>query len=36
VKETSILLEIADKVIVKVDKSAVMADPGDKAAAPKK
>lgn len=29
VKETSILLEIADKVVVKVDKTAVMADPGD-------
>jgi len=36
VKETTILLEIADKVIVKVDKSAVMADPGDQAAAAKK
>ncbi len=36
VKETTITLEIADKVIVKVDKTAVMADPGDQAAAVKK
>jgi len=36
VKETTITLEIADKVIVKVDKSAVMADPGDQPAAAKK
>lgn len=36
VKETTILLEIADKVIVKVDKSAVMADPGDQATVAKK
>lgn len=36
IKETTILLEIADKVVVKVDKTAVMADPGDQAAAAKK
>jgi preprotein translocase subunit YajC len=36
VKETTILLEIADKVIVKVDKSGVMADPGDQPAKAKK
>lgn len=36
VKETTITLEIADKVIVKVDKTAVMADPGDKPLATKK
>lgn len=36
VKETTITLEIADKVIVRVDKTAVMADPGDQAAAVKK
>lgn len=36
VKDTTITLEIADKVIVKVDKTAVMADPGDQPAAAKK
>lgn len=36
VKDTTVLLEIADKVIVKVDKSAVMADPGDQPAAAKR
>ncbi len=36
VKETTITLEIADKVIVKVDKTAVMADPGDQPAPAKK
>ena len=36
VKETTITLEIADKVLVKVDKTAVMADPADQAAAAKK
>jgi preprotein translocase subunit YajC len=36
VKDTTITLEIADKVIVKVDKSAVMADPGDQPVPAKK
>ena len=36
VKDTTITLEIADKVIVKVDKTAVMADPGDKPATTRK
>ncbi|MCP4309994.1 MAG: preprotein translocase subunit YajC [Bacteroidetes bacterium] len=36
VKDTTITLEIADKVIVKVDKTAVMAEPGDKPAAARK
>jgi len=36
VKDTTVTLEIADKVIVKVDKSAVMADPGEQATAAKK
>jgi len=29
VKETTVTLEIADNVLVKVDKTAVVADPGD-------
>ena len=36
VKDTTVSLEIADKVIVKVDKTAVMADPGDQPATAKK
>lgn len=36
VKEKTITLEIADNVIVKVDKSAVISDPGDQAAQVKK
>ena len=36
VKDTTVTLEIADKVIVKVDKSAVMADPGDQPVAARK
>ena len=31
VKERTVTLEIADNVIVKVDKTAVIADPGDQA-----
>jgi len=36
VKETTVTLEIADKVIVKVDKAAVTADPGEQPAPAKK
>ena len=36
VKDTTVTLEIADKVIVKVDKSAVMADPGEQPATARK
>jgi len=36
VKDTTITLEIADKVIVKVDKSAVMADHSDQPVPAKK
>jgi preprotein translocase subunit YajC len=32
VKDTTVTLEIADNVLVKVDKAAVVADPTDKAA----
>lgn len=35
VKETTVSLEIADNVVVKVDKTAVIADPSDQAAAKK-
>ena len=35
VKERTVTLEIADNVIVKVDKTAVAADPGDQAPAKK-
>jgi len=31
VKERTVSLEIAENVVVKVDKTAVMADPGDQA-----
>ena len=34
-KETTVSLEIADNVVVKVDKTAVIADPSDQAAAKK-
>ena len=36
VKETTVSLEIADNVVVKVDKTAVMADPATQATAAKK
>jgi preprotein translocase subunit YajC len=36
VKESTVTLEIADKVLVKVDKSALIADPGEQAATAKK
>jgi preprotein translocase subunit YajC len=36
VKDRTVTVEIADNVIVKVDKTAVMADPGDKPAPAKK
>jgi preprotein translocase subunit YajC len=36
VKEKTVTLEIADNVIVKVDKTAVMADPGDQPAPARK
>ena len=36
VKETTVSLEIADNVVVKVDKAAVIADPGTQQAAAKK
>jgi preprotein translocase subunit YajC len=36
VKERTVTLEIADNVIVKVDKTAVMADPGDQPASAKR
>ena len=36
VKEKTVTLEIADNVIVKVDKTAVIADPGDQPAPAKK
>ena len=36
VKERTVTLEIADNVLVKVDKTAVTADLGDKAPAPKR
>ena len=36
VKDRTVTLEIADNVIVKVDKSAVVADPGDQPAPAKK
>lgn len=35
VKETTIILEIADNVVVKVDKTACMAEPSEKTAAKK-
>ena len=35
VKERTVTLEIADNVIVKVDKTAITADPGDQASAKK-
>ncbi len=36
VKERTVTLEIADNVLVKVDKTAVTADPGDQAPATKR
>ena len=36
VKERTVTVEIADNVIVKVDKTAVVADPGDQPASGKK
>jgi len=36
VKERTVTLEIADNVLVKVDKTAVMADPGDQPAPAKR
>ena len=36
VKDRTVSLEIADNVVVKVDKTAVIADPGDQPAAAKK
>ncbi len=36
VKDRTVTLEIADNVLVKVDKTAVAADPGDQAPAAKK
>jgi preprotein translocase subunit YajC len=35
VKESTVTLEIADNVLVKVDKTALIADPGEQAAAKK-
>ena len=36
IKERTVSIEIADKVVIKVDKTAVVADPGDQPAPAKK